>query len=419
MTATRVRYWVLLLTFFTSFIMYMDRVCIGTAAPYIMEDFELDKVTWGWTTSAFNAGYTMFQVPGGWLADRYGARLVLALSMGWWSVFTVAQGLSFNAASLAISRFLFGVGEAAAFPSSSRALARWLPARQRAFGQGAQHAGSRFGAAVTPPVVIFLIARLSWHWVFFIFGLIGLVWAVGWFAYYRNNPQDHPGVNEAELEILRTSGFTEKPKVKPDVPWRTILSSRNLWLISCMYFCYGWVLWLYINWLPTYLVEVRHFARDQVALATSLPLLAATVTNVLGGWTSDKLARRLGDLRRGRLFVSIAGFAIAGVSLIPAVLAEGIVTWLFCLTLALAGLELTVAVSWAICLDIGGEFSGSVSGVMNTMGNLGGTISNVAIGYLSTLFGWNSVFLVASAMCVVAACLARRVNPSTPIVKPS
>ena len=412
MPATRIRYWVLILTFFTSFIMYMDRVCMGTAAPEIMKDFNLSKITMGWSSSAFNWAYALFQVPGGWMADRYGARVVLAGAMGWWSLFTAATGLSFNAASLAVARFLFGMGEAAAFPASSRALVRWLPARRRAFGQGFQHAGSRFGAAVTPPLVVFLMSRLNWHWVFYIFGLLGVFWAVGWYAYYRNYPQDHPGVNHEELEILRASGFSEKPKSALIVPWRKILASRNLWFLSSMYFCYGWVLWMYLFWLPTYLSEARHFTQIEMGLAASIPLLAATLTNMLGGWASDKLAHRLGDLRRGRLFVSMTGFAIAGLSLIPGVLADSSTTGLLCLTLALAGLELTVAVSWAISLDIGGDFSGSVSAVMNTMGNTGGAISAVAIGYLATHFGWNWPFLVASAMCLTAALIATRVNPN-------
>jgi len=179
-----------------------------------------------------------------------------------------------------------------------------------------------------------------------------------------------------------------------------------------MYFCYGWVLWMYLFWLPTYLVEARGFNQLKMGLGASLPLLAATVTNMLGGWISDHLAHRFGDLRRGRLIVSMIGFALAGISLIPGVLAKDPSTGLLCLTLALAGLELTVAVSWAICLDIGGDYSGSVSAVMNTLGNIGGAISSVAIGYLATHLGWNWPFLVASAMCLVAALLATRIDPN-------
>jgi len=346
------------------------------------------------------------------MADRFGPRLVLAGAMTWWSIFTVATGFSFNAVSLAVARFLFGIGEAAAFPAASRALVRWLPVAQRAFGQGFQHAGSRFGAAVTPSIVVFFIIRLSWHWVFYIFGIVGVFWAIGWYLYYRDYPQDHSGVNAEELEVLRGSGFTAKPAGTVIVPWRRILRSRNLWFLSSMYFCYGWVLWMYLFWLPTYLVEARGFNQLKMGLGASLPLLAATVTNMLGGWISDHLAHRFGDLRRGRLIVSMIGFALAGISLIPGVLAQDPSTGLLCLTLALAGLELTVAVSWAICLDIGGDYSGSVSAVMNTLGNIGGAISSVAIGYLATHLGWNWPFLVASAMCLVAALLATRIDPN-------
>jgi MFS family permease len=196
------------------------------------------------------------------------------------------------------------------------------------------------------------------------------------------------------------------------VPWRRILRSRNLWMLSSMYFCYGWVLWMYLFWFPTYLVEARHLTRIRVGLAASTPLLAAVVANVLGGWVSDKLAHHWSDLRRGRLFVSVLGFAIAGCMLIPGVMVANTAGGLACLTVALAGLELTVAVSWAISLDIGGDFSGSVSSVMNMLGNVGGALSPLVIGYLATHLGWNSAFLFASAMCILAAVIATRIDPN-------
>jgi MFS family permease len=384
---------------------------MGAATPYIRKEFGIDMITMGWIAAAFNLGYTLFQVPGGWMADRYGARRVLAIAMALWSVFTVATGLAFNAVSLALTRFFFGLGEAAAFPAASRALVRWLPVKERAFGQGFQHAGARFGGAVTPTIAVYLADQFSWRWAFYFFGIVGILWAVIWYTFYRNYPQDHRGVNDAEMEILAESGRVLKPATRVTVPWRRILLSRNVWLLSTMYFCYGWVFWIYMQWLPTYLSDVRGLSSIKMGLAASTPLLAATVTNTLGGWLSDKLARRLNNLRRGRLLVSVFGFSIAGIMLIPAALAESMVTCLFSLTLALAALELTVAVSWAICLDIGGDFSGSVSGVMNTLGNLGGTASSVSIGYLATHLTWIWVFSTASCMCIVAALLSTRIDP--------
>ena len=404
---TRVRYHVLLLTFCITFMMYMDRSVVGAATPAIMREFHIDKIGMGWSSSMFNWAYALFQVPGGWLADSFGPRLVLACALGWWSIFTSATGLTYNALSLAVTRFFFGVGEAAAFPSSSRALVGWLPARQRAFGQGFQHAGSRLGAAMAPLIVTYLMIHLSWRWSFYLLGMIGVGWAIVWYAYYRDDARRHYAVNEEELRLI---GSSAKTRSRPDVPWRRILSSPDMWYLSAMYFCYGWVLWLYLQWLPSYFLEARHFSAVKTGFAASIPLLAATVTNVGGGWISDKLTARWDDVRRGRTRVSVLGFAIAGLALVPGVLVQNNMMSLAWLTIALAGLELTVAVSWAICIDIGGEFSGSVSAVMNMLGNLGGAVAAVAIGYLATLLGWNWPFLTASTFCLIAALLATRIN---------
>jgi sugar phosphate permease len=246
---------------------------------------------------------------------------------------------------------------------------------------------------------------------FGLFGAVGVLFAFVWYAYYRDFPQDHKSVNAAELKLLERAGVPKRSANLLTVPWRTILRSPNLWFLSAMYFCYGWVLWMYLNWYPTYLVEARGYTMAKVGLGASLPLLAATATNIAGGWISDKLARRLG-LKRGRLFVSVAGFTIAGLGLIPGVLAESPAASMAFLTVALAGLELTVPVSWALSLDIGGEFSGSVSAVMNTLGAVGGALSGICIGYLATNYGWNWPFLSASVMCGCAAVLASRINPS-------
>lgn len=412
MAASTVRYRVLLLTFLTAFLMYVDRVCIGTAAPYISDEFQFDKTTMGFIFSAFSLGYALFQIPGGWAADKFGPRKILMLSVTWWSIFTAATAAAVSAVSMSVYRFLFGIGEAAAFPAASRALVRWLPVSQRAFGQGFQHAGSRFGAAITPPVVVLLIGAYGWRAVFYIFGAFGIVWAILWYIYYRDYPEEHPGVNQEELRILAQSGFSGKRSRPLEVPWGRILRSRNLWALSLMYFCYGWVLWMYLAWLPTYLVEERGFADLKMGIAASIPLFAATITNALGGWISDKLAHRLSDLKRGRLFVSTVGFAIAGLGLIPGALSPRATAAIAFLTCALAGLELTVAVSWAICLDIGGEFSGSVSAVMNTCGNLGGTISGVVVGYLAQTFNWTVPLLLAAALCLAAALIATRIDPN-------
>jgi MFS family permease len=416
-SGSRVRYEVLGMSFLMAFLMYMERGAIGAAAPSIMREFHIDKITMGWAISAFSWSYALCQIPGGWMADRFGPRAVLAVAMVWWSVFTAATALSFNAISLAATRLLFGVGEAAAFPAGSRALVPWLPLRRRAFGQGFQHSGARLGAAVAPAVVVYLIAVSGWRTVFYVFGGVGIAWAIGWFASYRNNPGEHARVDDAELALLRAQ-ISPKDRRKRAVPWRRILRDRNLRQLSTVYFCYGFVLWLYLAWFPTYLREARHFAGLKAGLA-SLPLFVATATNIAGGLLSDRFASRWGDLRRGRIIVSRSGFLIAALALLPGVLASHEIAALCCLTIALAGLELTVAVSWAICIDIGGEFSGSVSSVMNTWGNLGGAISAVTVGYLATQFGWTSPFLLASLLCLLSAWVVSRIDPRRSAVEDS
>jgi MFS family permease len=351
------------------------------------------------------------------MADRFGPRAVLAVAMSWWSLFTAATALTFNTVSLAATRFLFGAGEAAAFPAGSRALVPWLPIQQRAFGQGFQHSGARLGAALAPVIVVSLIASSGWRTVFSIFGGVGIAWAIAWHASYRNSPAENPRVNASELALL-TPPKPVRSGLRRAVPWRRILRSGNLWQLSTVYFCYGFVLWLYLAWFPTYLKEERHFAGLKTGLA-SMPLLAATATNIAGGLLSDKLASKWGNLRRGRIVVSRSGFLIAASALLPAVLASHEIPALACFTAALAGLELTVAVSWAMCIDIGGDFSGSVSSVMNTWGNLGGAISAVAVGYLATHFGWKSPFLLASLLCVLSAWLVSSTDPRRSAVEES
>jgi sugar phosphate permease len=408
---THVRYYVLGLSFIVGLVMYLDRACMGTATPMIMREFGIGKIAMGWSTSAFNFTYALFQIPGGWLADRFGSRIVLGAAITWWSMFTAGTGLAFSATSLAGMRALFGMGEAAAWPAASRSLLRWLPVRQRAFGQGFQHSGARLGAAFAPTLVVMLMTYVGWRGVFYVFGAVGVVTALAWYLYYREFPQQHSGVNGGEL-LLLDEVLRAQPRVRRSVPWRCIFRSRDLMYLSLLYFCYGWVFWMYLQWLPTYLSEVRHFAQLKMGLAASLPPLAATATNIAGGWLSDKLSLLWGDLRRGRIVVSVAGFALAGVVILPGVFVSNAVMAVGCLTLAMACLELTVAVSWALCLDIAGDFAGSVTGVMNTLGNLGGAVSAVAIGYLATAFGWTVPFVVCSACCGIAAILATRIDPT-------
>ena len=407
--ATRVRHVVLALTVAAYMITYMDRVMIASALPLIRKEFGFSVVTVGWILGSFRWAYALFQVPGGWLGDRIGPRRALSLIVTWWSIFTSTTALAWSAVSMASFRFLFGVGEAGAFPIATRSFSRWMPPAERGFAQGITHAGSRLGAAVTPPLVVAMMAWYGWRFPFFVFGAIGLLWAGVWFLYYRDTPEEHKSVNAAEREQIQ-SGMGARPLAGRPVPWRRILASPTLWLLCSMYFCYNYSLAVYLDWFPTYLNDHRGFSLKQMGLYASLPLFAGTLGDLLGGWLSDVRLRRTGRLRRARQSVAILGFLIASAGIIPATLSASSIACVWYTCIAFFGLELTVGVSWAVALDIGGDFAGSVSAVMNMCGNLGGALSTTILGYLLRSFGWNTPFLVASALCLLGALLFLRID---------
>jgi len=409
---TGVRHRVLWLAVIVYMITYMDRVCISHAATEIRREYGFDAVTLGWIFSGFNLSYALFQIPGGWLGDRFGPRRVLAAIVLWWSAFTAATSLALGMWSMYVVRFLFGMGEAGAFPTATRALSFWLPASERGFAQGITHSGARLGAALTPPIAVALIANFGWRSVFYVFGLIGALWAAFWLWYYRDRPEQHGSVNEAELAIIREGAKAQPLSERVQVPWGQILRSGNLRLICAMYFCYAYSLWIYLSWFPTYLQEARGFTLKQMGFWHMVPLIAATIGDTVGGWLSDHLARRDGNLRFARRAVAIAGFTLGAACIIPATLTEDRYASIAFTTAALFFLELTVGVSWAVAMDVGPEYAGSVSGVMNMCGNLGGWLASIAIGYMVQYVNWETPFLVASGLCLLGALFYLRIDPN-------
>lgn len=397
-------------------ITYMDRVVISTAAPVIREEFRFSIETMGGILGAFRWAYALFQIPiGGWLGDLIGPRKALALVVTWWSIFTSLTAACWSAASMAVVRFLFGVGEAGAFPIATRSLSRWMLPTERGYAQGITHAGSRIGAALTPPLVVAIIAAQGWRLPFVLFGAVGLLWAAVWYSYYRNTPREHGSVNAAERELIE-GWLAPRSQLSGAVPWRAILSSRNVWVLGMMYFCYGYCLSVYLDWFPTYLNAHRGFNLKEMGFYASLPLFAGTAGDLVGGWLSDRIGHRTGDLRFARRVVAITGFVLAGTAIFPATFTENPYNCVWFTCMAVFALELTVGVSWAVPLDIGGDFAGSVSSVMNTWGNIGGAISTTALGYLVKAYGWDRPFVVAAVLCLVAALLFARIDANRQIL---
>ncbi len=416
------RWYVLLLISVMYLITYLDRVNISTAAPAISKEFGFDKVTMGVIFSAFVWAYALFQVPGGWLSDRFGPRSVLAGVVAYWSIMTAATAAAFGGVSFFIIRFLFGVGEAGAFPGATRAMQLWYPQRERGLVQGVTHSASRLGAALAPPIVVLIMTHFGWRPVFFVCGAVGLGWSLWWAWSYRNLPEEHGMVNRAELESIRGVDFNGNIKPPPiekqtNVPWGTLLRSPNMWAVMCAYFTYVYCLWIFLSWLPSYLVEARHFTLIKVGLYAALPLLAGVVGDTVGGLATDWLLKATGSARIGRRVVAITGLLGCAVCIVPAALTANAYVAVYCLTASMFFLEFTIGPSWAVPMDTGGKYSGTVSGMMNMAGNFGGALSPIVFGVLVQLGSWQAPFIVAAGLLVAGSAVwAFWLDPEKPIL---
>jgi ACS family glucarate transporter-like MFS transporter len=403
---TRGRYTLLRLSLALSIITYLDRVAISSAAPTIRGEMGLTTVQMGWVFSAFTFAYAAFEIPSGWLGDVFGPRKVLTRIVLWWSAFTAATGLTWNYASLVTARFLFGVGEAGAFPNASRSFARWFPVSERGHAHGVIFMGTRLGGAIAPPMVVSLMAFMGWRETFFVFGAIGVVWCVFWWRWFRDDPATHPAVNAEELAIIRGEAEPAKPAA---FRWSNLLSV-NLLFICLMYFTMGYTLYFNLTWLPTYLRDARGFSVQQAGWIAGVVLSTGALSTYLGGRLTDALVKKRG-LKIGRsigvVTLPLAGLVLLGVALTPdPMMAAG----LLALTLGIA--DLGLGACWAMCHDVGGENAGTVTGAMNTWGNIGGAISPLVVGYAVQWWGsWTIPFFITAGIYLFGGVMTLLVNP--------
>jgi MFS transporter, ACS family, glucarate transporter len=325
----------------------------------------------------------------------------------WWSVMTALTGWATGFASLFFIRLLFGIGEAGCFPSAARAYARWLPVREhgRAFGLAVMTGA--FGGALTQRLVVWMLAGMSWRHTFPIFGVVGLLWAVAWYWWFRDDPHRHAGVNPAELELIGS----DPPAPQPAVPWRAVCANRTVWLVCLMYFgvIYGW--YFFLTWMPTYLLRARGFNLNEVGWLAMLPLLGIGGGVALGGWLSDVLTRQYGA-RFGRRLLGVAGLPLAAAAIVVAVMTPAPITAALALSCAAGFAALGVAGGWALCLEIGGQHAGVISGAMNTFGNLGGALSPVVVGVsLQKWNSWNAPLLTVAGCYILAALCWLAIDP--------
>jgi MFS family permease len=406
---------VLLLLCLMYLIFYVDRVNISTAAPLIKRDLGLSNTALGFAFSAFAYPYALFQLIGGWLGDRFGPRWTLGVSGLIVCISTVLTGAVGGLASLVAVRLALGFGEGAAFPTATRAMAAWLPASRWGFAQGVTHSASRIGNALTPPLIAWLVMVLSWRGSFVVLGAASLIWITVWIWFFRDDPRTHPKITAAELEGLPLS---RTRAARPKVPWRRL--APRILPVTAVDFCYGWTLWLFLSWIPSFFFHNFHLNLAHSALFSSGVFLSGVVGDTFGGVISDRILKLTGNLRRARCGVIAGGLFGGFLFMIPVVLVHDLAVVAVCLSLAFFCVELVVAPIWAVPMDIAPAYAGSASGIMNFGFGIAGIISPFVFGYVIDVTGsWTVPFLASIGLLLVGAALALRLRPDQPLLVPS
>lgn len=390
-------------------ICYMDRSNISVAQPEIAKQFGLTKTAMGFVLAAFTWAYAIGQIPGGWLGDRFGPKKVLTAIMTWWSVGAALTGAATGLVSLFAARFFLGLGEAGAFPVATRGMQLWFPKSERGRVQGTTRFFSRFAAAITPLLAGSIMAAFGWRAIFYTFASLGLIWAAVFHWVYRNRPEEHPGVNQLELAEIRgpnpVNSLAPSATQSKATPWKSILGSPNMWYIALGYCCFFFGTNFYLTWYPTYLREYRHMTLQALGIMGSIPLLVGMVGDLVGGGLTDALYKRTGRLRFSRRLVAAPAMLLSGAFVIPAATTRSAVASVLYLAASFFFLELVVGPAWAVPMDVGGSFSGTVSGIMNGAGALAASLTPLIFGYFFDKGSWIVPFLITAAVMAFGALL--------------
>ena len=386
---------------------YVDRVCIAVAGPRMQDDLGIGPEAWGWVTSVFFISYGAFEIPSGLLGDRIGPRKVLARIVLWWSAFTSLTGMVASYPVLLLVRFLFGMGEAGAYPNASIVIARWVPPRLRARAWGLIWMTSQVGAAVSPLLVVPIMTRYGWRAAFFVFGLAGVVWVAAWYWWFRDWPHEKPGVTQAELLEIGN----DRTERHGGMPWRRALADGTFWRIALVGACYVYALTFFTSWLQTYLVRGRGYTEAALVLS-SFPYVLGALANGAGGLLSDALVRRWG-LKAGRRTVGVVGLGCAAVFMAATIMTTDNAWALAFLSLAYAGILVQQPNLCAVCLDTGRQHAGATFGFMNTAAQVAAVASSLGFGYLVGYSGnYNVPFIPMVATLSLGAALWMTIDPT-------
>jgi ACS family glucarate transporter-like MFS transporter len=390
-------------------ITYLDRVNVSSAAEGFAREFHLSNTQIGLVFSAFAYPYLIFQIIGGWVSDRFGARRTLIVCGAVWATATALTGTASGLVSLLIARLLLGLGEGATFPAATAAMSRWVANERRGFAQGITHAAARIGNALAPTAIVAIMAVYGWRASFYVCAAMSFLWVGLWALTFTEFPAEHPRITEAELARL--------PQPKGDkraVPWGRLL--RRMWPVTIVYFCYGWTLWLYLSWIPQYFLHSHQLNLKSSAMFASSVFLAGVIGDTLGGVVTDRLYRRTGNLRLARSAMVAVCMALSLLSLLPLLSSRDLYVCLSCLCGGFFFAEMTIGPMWAIPMDIAPEFSGTASGIMNTGSALAAIISPVIAGMLIDKFdSWELPFAGSMLLMGLGVVLASRMRPERKI----
>jgi MFS transporter, ACS family, glucarate transporter len=394
-----------------SVITYLDRVCISVAGPRMQEALKMSPAAWGWVTGIFVISYAVFEIPAGILGDRIGPRRVLTRIVLWWSAFTSLTGLVTGYYPLLLTRFLFGAGEAGAYPNASVVVARWFPVHERGRAFGLILMAGQLGGAIAPLLVVPIQIRYGWRACFLVFGVLGVAWSGIWYWWFRDSPSEKPGVGAVEIAEAPAAIQAAHQKL----PWTVALRSANMWAVLGVALCYMYTYYFFVSWLHTYLVNARGYSEKNLLLS-SLPFFVAACANCAGGLLSNALVKRIG-LKWGRCSIGLTSLGISALCTIAVMVTRDQLGAMLLLTVVYAGITFQQPIMFAVCLDIGGPYAGAIVGAMNTSAQVGAFASSVTFGYLVDRYAnYNLPFIPMALLLLMGAALWFKIDPRKQLV---
>jgi MFS family permease len=409
------RFWVLFILAIFSIITYIDRTSISIAGSLITQDLHLSEKEFGWILGSFAFAYGIFEIPAGLWGDLKGPKSIILRIVLSWSVFTILTGFSYTFTMLFIIRFLFGMGEAGAYPNATIVIERWFPKQETGRAQSIIWIASRIGAALAPFLAVSIMVTWGWRYVFYIFGTLGLVWAIFWGFWFQNEPKNMPGIKEAELKHIEEGREIKTHKNSLQV-FLKIIKTPNVWALMSMYHCLLYGAYFYLSWMPKYLKNGKHIDDANIAFLASLPFILGTIGCFSGGFLSDFIAKKKG-LKWGRRSVGMFGLVMSGCCMVGSTFIADPTSSIIVLAFGLAFKDFTLPVSWATSADIGGQNSGAVAGAMGMAGQLGSTIMSIAFGYILTATGsWDIPVRIIGIIVICGGFIWLKIDPTKKIV---